>query len=102
MEDYLVEEIIDILGYEMWRKVGAFGESIDNALRLPIEVNMWWTIEPKSSYHGLPTVSLSRGLDRSYNGKFWVHSEVIAHQRGNSIIEAICKAWLEWKNSITP
>lgn len=81
----IVDEIINILSYDTWVQVGAFMEDPHAAMHLPLEDDMWWQLDNRHSI----VAKILQGKD----------CKIIATGSGNTLQEAVCRTWLEWKRS---
>jgi hypothetical protein len=84
--DEVVDSIIDYLGWETWKQVGAFMEDIHAAIHLPLQSDMWWTMNTRPM-----SAQILQGSSSDYR--------VIAYANGNTLEEAVCRAWLVWKRA---
>ncbi len=79
--DELIEAIADYLGWEKWQEIGPFMETIESALRLPLAKRMSWSLSSPTPYALL------------------MRETMVAYGSGETLQEAICRAWLMWKRA---
>jgi hypothetical protein len=86
----VIDEIVDFLTYEEWEEATDFWDSAEQALKLPIDDDMSYTVE---AFVPNGTNVFYCLLVNNYK-ESW---EAVSSGSCNKLAPAICLAWLNWK-----